>query len=47
MIDHTLARFERRRRLEEYGGSIAVVASWGVGLWLVVSLVDVARLLVH
>lgn len=47
MIDHTLTRFERRRRFETYGGSLAVVASWGVGLWLVVSLVDVARLLAY
>ncbi|WP_271199850.1 hypothetical protein [Methylopila turkensis] len=47
MIDRTLIRFERRRRAADYGASAALVASWGVGLWLVVNLVDVARLLTH
>lgn len=47
MIDYTLLRFERRRRLAEYGAAATVVASWGVGLWLVVNIVDVARLLAH
>ncbi|MFD1703756.1 hypothetical protein ACFSCV_12165 [Methylopila henanensis] len=47
MIDRTLIRFERRRRAADYSASAALVASWGVGLWLVVNLVDVARLLTH
>ncbi len=45
MIDPTIARFERRRRFAEYGGSIAMLASWGVGMWLVVNPVDIATLL--
>lgn len=47
MIDRTLGRFEQRRRFEAFGSSAALVASWGVGVWLVVNLVDVARLLMH
>lgn len=38
MRDDTLNRFERRQIAVEYGSSAAIVAMWGMGLWVVAQL---------
>ncbi|MFD1331302.1 hypothetical protein ACFQ4O_04755 [Methylopila musalis] len=40
-------RFDRFRDWRDYSVPAGMVASWGAGVWLVVNLVDVARLLSH
>ncbi|MFC7054196.1 hypothetical protein ACFQI3_15995 [Hansschlegelia quercus] len=38
MTDNTLRRFERRQVAVEYGSSAAIVAMWGMGLWVIAQL---------
>ncbi|MET0314921.1 MAG: hypothetical protein ABW275_11055 [Hansschlegelia sp.] len=38
MTDNTLRRFERRQIAAEYGSSAAIVAMWGMGLWVIAQL---------
>ncbi|WP_271168608.1 hypothetical protein [Hansschlegelia plantiphila] len=38
MTDRTLARFERRQIAAQYGTSAAIVAMWGMGLWVLAQL---------